>query len=761
MAVVIDGPSELISYRHNKLARELNELTRDTSSQINFPKTPTHVGNHTLASARAQLRAALKNPKTRVIIGFGYFVGVAAAQIKPYPRKPILLPYGAPALQRLPRDGAASGRRNLTYLTGFLDVKRDLKAFREVIRDDPVSFLVDARIHTAMQKIAEPSALPSGANMRLVPTPPTAKDALKALGPKTRAVYLPINFRMGFAETEKLIQGLNERKIPSYAGMGPEWVEKGAFVTLVHPDRVTERFRRVALRLRDILAGEPLESMTTAFPQHAELFINMATARKIGVYPSFNLMTEARLLEPEKKEAQLHLSLSEAINEACQNNPAYRATMEELKAATAELRESRGQLLPRLDTSGSFTWLDPDATTSFGNAERTLSWGIQAQQILYSPLAIQAYLAQRHSVSSVEKNRVRARLDLILEVIQSFLQVLRARAVESLNRTNLKSIRTNRALAELRVEIGTSGVQDIARWDISLAGGRVDTISASARRNQAEIDLNRIMNTELERSFVPILPTSEAETLLIDPALMPFVRDIYSFKIFRGFMAKEALDNAPELAELNAQIKAQERLISGYTQQLYIPTLGAFGDITHILSRSGANSSSAVIEGFPPRDDFTWQFGANLSFTLFDDSRYGTLSRLRRTRSQLQLQWQNVANTIEQRVRSALHQAGASIAAVGLRRDAVKAARINLQAVSSAYREGTDTIITLVDAQNQTLQAEINAANALYTFLDDYAQAERASGRFVMFLESEERQSFISRLQAYAKEMTTNDGNTL
>ena len=760
IAVVIDGPSEQNSHRYARLISELEELTRDSPSSLKLAPKPTHVGQHSLKSARAQLKAALADKRVKAIVGFGYFVGVAAGELRPAPPKPILLPYGAPQYQDLPLKRGASGRKNLTYLTGFLDFERDLRVFREVIHDRNVAFLVQKDVLAVARKISPPEELVfEDPKVHLVPYAATAASALEALPKNAEAVYLPLSFRMSFSEMQGLIEELNQRKIPTYAGMGPEWVQKGAFVTLMPPDLETERFRRIALRLRDALSGEPLQDMITSFPPHTELFINMDTARKIGVFPRFELMTEARLTRSTTRDSGQKLTLIQAVDLALKNNPSYEATLSALRAAKSELRESRGALLPSVNASGEFFWLDPDAANTLANAERTLSWSVSGQQLLFSPLAIQAYRAQEKGVDAVAESRRTAGLDLSLEVIQSFLRVLQARAVEELNRDNLKRVRTNRSLAELRVEIGTSGPQDVARWNIALAGGRAETIAASARRNQAEIDLNRILNVDLEKSFTPQLP-ERPEVLLIEPRVESFIHDIYSFKIFRAFMANEALRNSPEIAQLDAQIMAQDRLIHGYMQQLYIPTVGVFGGFTNVLSRSGAGSGPITIPGVPQRDDFTWQLGVNLNFTLFDDTRYGTLQRLRQIRSQLSLQKANLANLIEQRVRSALHQAGASRAAVGLRKDAVEAARTNLSAVTSAYREGTATIITLVDAQSQALEAEINAANAQYTFLSDYAEAERASGCLIRFRPADERQSYLERLEAFAEEMRIKDGHS-
>lgn len=752
IAVVADGPSDLLDERIGHLRTELAELTRDGGGAISIDPKRVLRGAYDLPSARARLRAALEDPDVRLVLGFGFFTGIAARELSPHPSKPIFLPFASPELQDLPRDGPTSGRKNLGYLTGLIDIEADVARFREVVRDRRVLFLVSTPVlETLRTTKAAQLAAAEKLRVRFAPLARTAEQTLASLPADVEAIYLPHHFYMGFGEMEALIRALNARKIPTYAGMGPAWVDKGAFVTLVPRDLETERFRRVALDIRDALAGDRVEDMWVAFPRREQLYINMVTARQIGVYPSFDLMTEAQVVSAEDDEREV-LGLRDTIGRALERNPSYRSTDSRLRAAEAELRESRGNLFPKLQLHGSFTWIDEDIASTLQNAERQVAYGAQAQQVIYEPLAVQGYLAQQQLLQSVEQARHQAMLDLVLETIQSYLGVLQTRAVETLNRTNLTSIRRNRGLAQLRVEIGTSARQDVARWNIELANRRAETIAATARRNQAEIDLNRILAVELERRFRPELPEAGPRGLIVLPELETYVGNPHGFRIFRDFMAKEARSNAPELATLDSQIDAQNKLLDGYLQRLYIPSLGVAAGFDHVLGRYGAGAgASPDIPGLPQRDDFTWRWGLDLQFTLWDDTRYGTIERIRQERDRLLAQREDVGNRVEQRVRSALHQAGASGAAVSLREDAVAAARVNLEAVASAYREGTTNIITLIDAQDRSLQTEIAAANAVYAFLSDFAAASRAAGAYPFLADDEERAAFLERLRTFAK----------
>ena len=97
-----------------------------------------------------------------------------------------------------------------------------------------------------------------------------------------------------------------------------------------------------------------------------------------------------------------------------------------------------------------------------------------------------------------------------------------------------------------------------------------------------------------------------------------------------------------------------------------------------------------------------------------------------------------------------MHQAGASRAAVRLRGDAATAAGQNLELVTDAYRRGAVNIITLIDAQNQTLVTQLAASNALYDFLIDYLSVERAAAAFGFRMTVEDR-DLIRELAIFAE----------
>jgi outer membrane protein TolC len=124
------------------------------------------------------------------------------------------------------------------------------------------------------------------------------------------------------------------------------------------------------------------------------------------------------------------------------------------------------------------------------------------------------------------------------------------------------------------------------------------------------------------------------------------------------------------------------------------------------------------------------------------DQSFEELSRLRFERA-------STAQRIEQRIRSALHTAGASYAAITLAQQAAKASRNNLDIVTDSYSRGAVSIIDLLDAQNAALVAEEAAANAVYDFLSSLMEVERSVGRVYFLVGPEEKEALFERADDY------------
>lgn len=772
IAVVVDGPGAGYRELAGRIQEEIEALLGDGWDLTFVPPAPAFQDFTPAAVGRA-VDAALDDPEVDVVVPVG-ILGARHVAEGPPPSKPVILPAVAPGeLAGLPVEGGRSTRPNVTFVRNVVDVEADLTRFRELVPYTHLAVLFDAHLVDALPGLPRfLEARAGGARITVVPVV-NAQQALADLPADADAVYVGGTPGTSEEDLAAILAGLEANRVPSFAASGPELVQLGALATIRPEADWVRRARRVALHVERLLEGERAEELPVDFEPGQALVINLATARAVGVYPSFALMTEAELVNPTRQAAPRTLGFREALRLAVERNLDLRSAEQSVEAGRQDVAAARAPLLPTVRVGANGRIIDDDRAAGFqpGAAERVVSWNADLEQVLFSEAAWTGFRASERAQEAVEEGFQAARLDVLQQAADAYLQVLQAKTAERIQRENLERARANLDLAEVRRRVGVAGPNEVYRWQIEIAASRADVIGASARRNQAEIELNRVLNRPLEEPFVLEEAEIDGSALLVgDARLATFFENPFRFRMLRDFLADESLGNAPELRRLDASVAATRRTVEGQRRVLFLPTVAAAASLDHFFLSGGAGTETGggqfpppesdfdravagALTSIPSPDDWNWTVGVSVSLPLFEGGgRYADLRRSRAELLRLEADRAAAAQRVEQRVRSALHAAGASRAAVALTEEAAEAARNNLRVVTDAYQRGAENVITLIDAQNQALVQELAAANAVYTFLLDFVEVERALGRFTFDMDEGDRDAFFSRLRDFSAE---------
>ena len=107
---------------------------------------------------------------------------------------------------------------------------------------------------------------------------------------------------------------------------------------------------------------------------------------------------------------------------------------------------------------------------------------------------------------------------------------------------------------------------------------------------------------------------------------------------------------------------------------------------------------------------------------------------------------------MEQQVRSELENIRASYTNINLTKDAEEAVVRNFELVQDAYSQGTVTITQLLDAQNAAIAGQLNSAIAVYVFLVDLLNMERATGSYYMLMTASEKEAYSNEMISFFSE---------
>ena len=152
-------------------------------------------------------------------------------------------------------------------------------------------------------------------------------------------------------------------------------------------------------------------------------------------------------------------------------------------------------------------------------------------------------------------------------------------------------------------------------------------------------------------------------------------------------------------------------------------------------------------------DDETYSVSVNAAYPLFEGGRRkADLKRALSDETALNRRHGLVAELIEQRTRTAMRRCESSFPRIKFGIQAADAAGESLELVQEQYAQGTVNVTDLLDAQNQKLTADQFSSAAIYEFMGDLVELQRAIAWFELDHSAEERDAFVTRVLSAVSE---------
>lgn len=775
IGIVFDGPWERNREIRDQMNREITDALGGTQSG-EVAVTKMLVGDWTPAQSARLNGELLADPDIDLVIGFGVFSSHDLAT-RPSLPKPVIAPIVVdPGRQRIPQRLGTSGVRNLNYLIYPQTFTRDCALMKELFSFRKLVMLTSRRYHEGIPKTRLTDADLArliGAEFVSVKYDDRADDALSRIPADADAVYLDF-VPLPSSEFTKLSEGLVARRLPSFSLAGETEVRRGIMAS-ANPDIFPRLIRRIALNVHRIVQGEDPGTLSVYFPAGRRLFLNMKTAVAVGISPNWTTMLEAEIVQFDSSEAVnvQTFSLGSAVQRIIVQNPDVRAKAHEVAAAGKNVGIARSALLPNIDISATGLQIDKDRALAGMQPERRASADVTVSQVIFAEPAL-ANLSIQSSLQASKENELElSRLNSVVDGTTLFLNVVRTRRAYYIMLDNLKLTRSNLELAQVRQSSGSAGPEEPLRWEVQIASLRKSVMDIQSAQNQAVLALKQTMDIPL---VVPVaieeVSLSDTALFISSPKLLSYLDNPISFGVLTDVMVGEGIARSHEIRALDAAIEAQERNITSLRNSLFMPTLVAFGSYTNTFAKSVIQSPynltgmpappaslppelplylgqlfSAITPQMPDRHD--WSIGLKASLTLFQG--FSTVLKKEQAVEMMNgymVQREALREKIALRVRAQMESLNAAHFGIEQSRLAQQAAARGLSLVTDAYSQGAVSILSLLDAQNASLNSDLVAANAFYDFLGAYFQLERAIGEFDLLMTPAERHAVLSRIVA-------------
>ena len=324
-----------VKYYEQSIKEEIQLLLRNRFT-VDFD---VHYGGYDAANIFGILNDLFANEETDIIIAMGSLSAGVLAQFNDFRKPSIASIIIDQELQQIPKtEEGTSGIQNFTYVESPFNIERDVQALYELYAFEKLVVLGGTNLLSNLPFLDElMTGIQEGRNFSysIVRYEGDVEASIAEIAANGDAVYvLPLFGEMSSEEGRTLFDKLNEKGIPSAALFGEEYIGQGALLGFEAETNLQRMPRRIAINISKMVGGTNAADLPVVMPIYNEnLLINMAAARKSGVYPSFDLMSTATLVNFNKVETDRKLSLQGAITEGLQNNLGLRTVAIDPKLA--------------------------------------------------------------------------------------------------------------------------------------------------------------------------------------------------------------------------------------------------------------------------------------------------------------------------------------------------------------------------------------------------------------------------------------------
>lgn len=425
-------------------------------------------------------------------------------------------------------------------------------------------------------------------------------------------------------------------------------------------------------------------------------------------------------------EAQVSLTLDQAIEIALSDNPTIKVADLEIERYDYVKKQTVASLYPKLDVSGQYALAlrrqEMAEGLSFGGKNTFNATASLSLPLFVPSVYRQMKLNETQMALAVESARAN-RIDLVAAVRAAYYNVLLA---EQSMKVLQEAITTTERVVDNTKELYENGLA--AEYDYITAQVQLSNLRPQVLQAQKGIDL-----TKLQLKMYLSIP--EQTDILVIGSLDDFRDQV----LFEGEYEVDLAENTT-LRNLDLQrelLDHQEKLI----QTTRMPTIAAFGqisyigqervDLSHLMGGGMAGGAGATTPA--EQSKFWWQYpinlGAQISIPIFAGfSKTNQIRAIRNQRAQLDIQRDYAERGVMLQVQSSVNNLLTA-------RETMLANELTVQQAEKAYEisytrysAGAGTILELNSSQLTLTQAQLNYSQSIYDYLSAHAEYQKALG---------------------------------
>ena len=418
----------------------------------------------------------------------------------------------------------------------------------------------------------------------------------------------------------------------------------------------------------------------------------------------------------EVARPRLVLSREECLKIALSDNPTVKVADMEVTRADYSRRETLAGVFPTVDFNGAYQRTIKLQTMSmdFGGQSQTIkvgsdnTWnlGFNASMPLVAPTLWKAIsIADTQILANLEQSRA-SRLDLVHQVNQAYYSLMLAISSRDVIRDNYELARYNADLYEKQFQAGTASEYDVLRSSVQVKNVEPELLQADIAVKQCQLQLNVLMGFAGDVEIMP------------DVRLSDMQRDMY------GAYSTYSLSDNTSLRSLDIQRTLADKNVD-LKKLAWVPTLAA----TFSYSWTALSNGTAVKnQQFNPYSTV----GLAVSVPIFSGlSKYYGLKQAQVQRKELDLQRENLINTLTMQADLAIDNINREVRQIATSEEGVRQAVKAHDIMQRSFEIGAASYLDLRDSELAETSARLAYLQSIYNYLVSTSELDLLLGRGV------------------------------
>jgi len=760
IAIVTDGQTDFNEDFEEQMKDEIDQLLgRDF--EVRFPENLRFDGGWDYKKIAKDVDKALNSRQNSLVITLGTLSSQVAVRKKSLKKPLIASTIINPSMQGAPYKNGTSGKRNLTYINGYFDIKDDIAVIKEIMSVTKVGVIINANLYTNAPQIVKyikDSFNKAGINTQVIATDPDINKILDAIDDDVDFIYVTPLFQKNDEERRNFYSALRLKELPSFSALGRDDVELGALFGNVPASDNKRLIRQIALQVQQISLGLKASRLSVSFKPYPALSLNSQTANDVGFTPSWELISRSTILEADDSDSH-YFSIEEIMDRAVGYNLGIMQAEQQIDVTQKNVEMADSAFLPQINFALEGRQIDEGrAVKSLGLWQQNqIDATLSLQQNLYNQSQYANISINEEFMEATEHEVEHAKLEIAQQASLLYLRILQFKNRLELQKSNLELSKNNLRSAVTKQDIGIGNQSDIYRWESKIANDKKDVLFTHAAIQKTQFTLNALLNLPQK------LPLNFEKVTMEDPVFLTHdkkIRDYFEnpagFAVFEEFLVKEGRDNSPQIHQFDALEKAKKLISETADAALYSPDVVFQAGFRYkFLDNEPYYEKMTPIQkqvatGLESFGQSEYEVGIKATFPLYTGG-YQTAEKESAMAALLTAQSQqlNIENNVERDIRNALYQAKAAYLSIDLSHDSYIAANKNLEHMTVIYQQGNGDILNLLDAQNTTLKAALVENNTRYGFMADLIRLQRNIGQVNFNIEDDEREKWGNKIQEF------------